>query len=179
MHRIAILLLILGLAGCSTQVTNPASPYFLIPAGSKIILKRELTIPPNAGRVYIQYGKVVSSKEKDDYHAHCWFESWDVLDHSQIIKPDTFAITKSQHLEDVVSRQSPLLYAALNVGAGSEGGGPMALVYTTHMTIHSDTQPAIRQFACSHWEDPLDAKHLTVAQMQKALGNIAEIQLNK
>lgn len=179
MHRVILLFLVFSVAACSTQALTPASPYYLIPAGSKIILKHELTIPPNEARVYIQYGKVVSAKEKDDYHAHCWFLSWDVLEHAQVIKPDTFTITSSQHLEDVVLRKSPLQYAALGVGSGSRDGGPMALVYTTHMSIHSDTQPAIRQFACSHWEDPLDAKHLTVAQMQKALGDIAEIQLNK
>lgn len=178
MHRLVSFSLFLLLTACSTQSLTPDSPYYLLPAGSKLILRQALTIPPNEGRVYIQYGKVVTTKEKDDWHAHCWFLSWKVLDISQVIKPDTFVITHSQHLEDVVSNQSPIQYAALKTDFSQQDGGPMALVYTTRTTIHSATQPNIRQFACSHWEDPLDAKHLTVAQMQRTLGSIAEIHLN-
>ncbi len=179
MYRLLLAMVILSLAACATGPVPVSSPYFRIPDGSKLVLKQELTIPPNAGRVYIQYGKVVTPKEKDDWHAHCWFLSWDVLERTQVIKPDTFIITHSQQLEDVAMRETSWQFAASQIGIGmTEGGGPMALVYSTEMRIHSDRQPAIRRFVCSHWEDPLDAKHLTVAQMQKALGKIADIQLN-
>jgi hypothetical protein len=178
MQRIFIIVVFLSLAACSTGPAPVTSPYFRIPAGSKLVLKQALTIQPNAGRVYIQYGKVVTSKEKDDWHAHCWFLSWNVLDSAQVIKPDTFIITHSQQLEDVALRQTPQQYAMNGLGIGTNDGGPMALVYSTEMRIHSDTQPGIRRFVCSHWEDPNDAKHLTVAEMQKTLGQIAVIQIN-
>jgi len=180
--RIAIMGLISGiLAGCSSGPYPVSSPYYTIPTGSKLVLQHKLTIPPNAARIYIQYGKVVSAKQKDDYHAHCWFESWRVLDTSQVIEPDTFTITRSIQTDDVVQRSETRRYAMLETAfksSGAEGGGPMALVYSTEMHIHSDKQPDIRRFVCSHWEDPLDARHLTVADMQKALGNIATIKLN-
>ena len=170
---------LLVLSACTTGPYPVSSPYFQIPPGSKLVLKQELTIPPNAGRVYIQYGKVVTPKEKDSYHAHCWFLSWEVLDTTQLIKPDTFIVTNSQQIEGVVMRDINIQLAMNGVGIGmNEGGGPMALEYSTEMNIRSDKQPAIRRFVCSHWENPLDAKHLTVAQMQKALGQIAQIQLN-
>lgn len=171
------MVLLFNLAACNTGPIPVSSPYFQIPAGTKIILKQKLTIPPNAGRVYIQYGKVVTPKEKDNYHAHCWFLSWNVLEHAQTIKPDTFTVLRSQQLEDVVMRQHSLQFAANGPRFNMNDGGPMALVYSTEMRIHSDSQTAIRRLVCSHWEDPLDARHLTVAQMQKALGHIAEIQL--
>lgn len=171
--------ILLVLVACSTGPYPVSSPYFKIPPGSKLVLHQELTIPPNAGRVYIQYGKVVTPKEKDSFHANCWFLSWNVLETAQVIKPDTFIITRSQQLQNVVQRNTHVLYAANSVGFGmSDGGGPMALEYYTEMTIHSDAQPAIRRFVCSHWENPDDAKHLTVAQMQQTLGQIAEIHLN-
>jgi hypothetical protein len=178
MRSAIILPLLLLLAACNTGPYPVSSPYFQIPAGSKLLLKQELTIPPNAGRVYIQYGKVVTPKEKDNYHAHCWFLSWDVLASAQVIKPDTFIITHSQQQESVVMRQARLQFAMNGFGLHGDDGAPMALVYSTEMWIHSETQPAIRRFTCSHWEDPLDANHLTVGQMQKVLGQIAEIQLN-
>jgi hypothetical protein len=180
--RAAIIVLISGiLAGCSSGPYPASSPYFTIPAGSMLVLNQELTIPPNAARIYIQYGKVVSSKQKDDYYAHCWFESWRVLDSAQTIRPDTFTITRSIQTDDVVQRGMTRRYAMLDTAYNSnspEGGGPMALVYSTEMLIHSDKQPDIRRFVCSHWENPDDARHLTVGEMQKALGNIATIKLN-
>lgn len=180
MRSIFALLLGLTLSACSTGPYPVTSPYYQIPAGSKLILKQTLTIPPNAGRVYIQYGKVVTPKEKDDFYAHCWFLSWYVLSTPQVIKPDTFIITKSEKFEDTVSRQPDHLFAMngfLGIGAYHDGG-PMALEYSTEMHIHSDKQPNIHRFVCSHWETPYDANHLTVAEMQRALGHIAQIQLN-
>jgi len=180
--RIAIIGLISGiLAGCSSGPYPVSSPYYAIPTGSKLVLNHALSIPPNAARIYIQYGKVVSSKQKDDYYAHCWFESWRVLDTSQVIEPDTFTITRSIQTDDVVQRRATQRYAILETVSESnspEGGGPLALVYSTDMHIHSVKQPDIRRFVCSHWENPDDARHLTVAEMQKALGNIATIILN-
>jgi len=111
MYRVSILLLVLLVPACNTQPLTPASPDYQIPSGSKLILKQELVIPPNAGRVYIQYGKVVTPTQKDNWHAHCWFLSWDVLEHAQVIKPDTFIITRSQQLEDSVMRDTNLQYA--------------------------------------------------------------------
>lgn len=179
MRRLFLFMAFLSLAACSTGPVPVTSPYFRIPAGSKLVLKQELIIPPNAGRIYIQYGKVVTPKVKDDWHAHCWFLSWDVRDRAQLIKPDSFNITHSQQLEEVAMHQTSRQFAANGIGIGmTDGGGPMALVYSTEMSIHSDRQPAIRRFVCSHWEDPRGARHLTVAEMQQTLGQIAEIQLN-
>lgn len=180
MRNACVFLLSITITACSTGPAPVSSPYYRIPMGSKLILKQTLTIPPNAGRVYIQYGKVVTAKEKDDFYPHCWFLSWKVLSTAQVIKPDTFTITKSEKREDMVSRRSVQRFAMnglLAMGMYSDGG-PMALVYSTQMHIHSDRQPNIRRFACSYWENPDDAKHLTVAEMQKTLGKIAQIQLN-
>jgi len=182
MRNTFILLLLGALAACSSRPYPVSSPYYTIPAGSKLVLKQALTIPANTGRVYIQYGKVVSPKLKDDFYANCWFLSWNVRDTAQVIEPDSFLITRSDQLEGIVSRTPDWQFAMRDVSYvlnHSNDGGPMALVYSTEMYIHSDKQPDIRRFVCSHWEDPIGARHLTVAEMQKALGDIAEIQLNR
>lgn len=166
------------LTACSSVPAPVTSPYYHIPAGSKLVLKQPLSIPPNTATVFIQYGKVVSPKQKENYYAHCWFTSWYVRDHAQHIEPDTFTITSSQQLEDVVSRHTNTMLAMNGLGIGMyEGGGPMALVYSTVMHIHSDKQPDIRRFGCGYWENPDDAQHLTVAQIQNVLGNIARIEV--
>jgi hypothetical protein len=180
MRKTIICCFVLCVTACTSSPYPVTSPYYRIPAGSQLVLKQELTIPPNAGRVYIQSGKVVTPKEKDAFYPHCWFLSWDVLDTAQTIKPDTFIVIKTQQLEDLVSNTGPKQTAMNGLALGFlHGSTPMALEYSTEFTIHSESQPRIRRFVCSHWERPDDARHLTVAQMQAVLGNLAEIRLNR
>lgn len=178
------------LTACASGPYPVSSPYYQIPTGTVIELNQPLTITPNSGRVYVQYGKVVTPKERERYHANCWFLSWKVLETDQTIQPDTFVVKRSQKDQDIVQNHSAIKLANLDlqiaVGAGIETGSgngigilanasPMAAIFTTTLDIRSDRQPDIRQFACSHWDDPSGGEHLTVEQMQNTLGNIASI----
>ena len=180
MLKLIACFLLATLVGCITGPVPITSPYYRIPEGSQLVLKQALTIPPNTGHVFIQYGEVVTPKEKDQYYAHCWFQSWKVLDIPQIIQPDTFIVTATLKDENWVQTPGSYQLASAGIVAGFRGGdgGPSAIEYSTELTIHSALQPDIRKFACNHWEDPADAQHLTVAEMQKALGDIAEIRIH-
>ena len=181
MHKPLLFFLSLFLTACATGSYPVTSPYYRIPPGSQVLLKQALTIPPNQARVYIQYGKVIKAKDKEKYYPHCWFLSWKSLDTEQTIKPDTFTVIKTEKFENVVQTPTWYQYAGIYGGIGlgmKQDDGPTAVEYTTQLTIHSDTQPDIRQFACNHWDHPVDGEHLTVAEMQKALGKIVEIKLN-
>jgi len=186
-----------GLSYCATHQYPITSPHFQIPPGSRIILNEALTIPPNTARVYMQYGKVIAPSEKDRYQANCWFLSWKLINTPQTIQPDTFVVTETQKNEDYVENSSDLKLASasvsaevgvgIGIGAGTGGSkmqgpisdAPMAIEYTTQFHIHSDLQPDIRLFECSHWDDPSTGEHLTVDKMQSALGKIATIQIEK
>ncbi len=57
-------LFIAGLiSACASEPYPITSSYFEIPAGSHLILKQDLSLNPHTGRIYIQYGKIVSKKE--------------------------------------------------------------------------------------------------------------------
>jgi len=56
-------------------------------------------------------------------------------------------------------------------------GGPMAEIYRTYLYVKSSTQPDVVRFMCEYWEDPTDGAHLSVEQIQQALGNIVLINL--
>ena len=167
-----------AVTACASGPYPTASPYFTIPQGSHLILKQSLTIPPDTGRVYIQQGLVVSDSEKDQYYPHCWFVSWVVNEAAQQIKPDDFIITSSRKNESYAKTQqrfnlanaSPVILSGIFFGA-------TAIEYSTELTIHSNRQPNIRQLICSHWEDPADANHLSLTQINTVLGDIAEIRL--
>ena len=192
--NLAVLLSIL--TGCASGPYPITSPYFRIPAGSRIELNQPLTILPKTARVYLQHGKVVSPAEKDRYQANCWFLSWKVQETAQTIAADTFLVKGSLKSEDLVYNLSNVMFASqslqaditadvgvgigIGIGVGQNRGlfasdTPMATEYTTTLQIHSDRQPDIRQLACSHWDDPSSGEHLTLEKMQKALGNIATI----
>jgi hypothetical protein len=179
-------------AACASGPYPVSSPYYQVPAGTGIELKQTLTITPNSGRVYVQYGKVVTPKERERYHANCWFLSWKVLETPQTIHPDTFIVKGSRKSQDIVQNQSAIKLASLDLqtaaGTGFEtvsgkgigflaNASPMAAVFTTTLDIRSDRQPDIRQLACSHWDDVSSGEHLTVEQMQQALGDIARIAI--
>ncbi len=43
-------------------------PYHVLPSGSRLILKQELTIPAHSAGVWLQGGRVMSSKDINQYH---------------------------------------------------------------------------------------------------------------
>ena len=174
MYKVILLLVLTTLVSCASGPYPVSSPYYRIPEGSRIVLKQRLTILPNRARIYIQYGKVVTAKEKDQYYPNCWFLSRKLLDTPQVIEPGVFTITKTKKYEDHVHRNNFIQLAGLNVVSD---GGLTAIKYTTELSIHSDKQPDIFRFSCSYWEDPLDAEHLTVEQIQRTIGDIAAIEI--
>jgi hypothetical protein len=177
MKNVIPLLGLLIITGCQTGPYPVSSPYYTIPAGSQLRIKQNLTIPANSATVYLQNGAPVARNKLDQYYPHCWFESWQRLKNSQTIKPDTFTINAVKIREEVVMGQSKFLLAstALSGSIGVGGGSATAVEYITELTIKSDTQPDIRKLFCNHWEDPVDGRHLTVPEMNKALGGYAEL----
>ncbi|MFV2058257.1 MAG: hypothetical protein ACC707_17465, partial [Thiohalomonadales bacterium] len=49
-------------------------------------------------------------------------------------------------------------------------------IYSTELYLHSEKQPDVRVLTCSHWENPLDASHLSVNQIQNAVGKIISFE---
>lgn len=178
--------------GCASGPYPVTSPYYQIPPGSQLVLHQALTIPANRARVYLQYGRVVSEKDKDRYQPNCWFLSWKLMETHQNIEPDTFVVVRSAKAEDYVKTVSNIKLASRSIrvesgsgasigissGTGVFGGdAPMATVFTTQLFIQSDKQPDIQMLECSHWDDPSSGEHLTVQQIQDALGSFATLQI--
>lgn len=178
MRLFLLTVIFLQFAACASGPWPISSPLYLIPGGSKLIVKQSLTIPAGKGRVYLQGGKQISEKEKDQYYAHCWFLSRKVLQTPQTIQPDTFIVTHSSKLEEEVQLKSRYQLASLSSGIYASNGAT-ATEYITELDIHSDKQADIFRFACSHWEDPTDAQHLTVKDMKQVLGDMVIIELKR
>ncbi len=176
------LLLLISLSITSACAHGPypvSSPYFTIPEGSHLILKQTLTIPADTGRVTIQYDKVITNNNKNLYYPHCWFLSWKLSTSPTLITKDDFVITSSEKNENFVSTQQTFSLASADIGSLSGmTSETMLLEYSTILTIHSEKQPDIRQLICSHWDEAPRGQHLTLSQINKALGKIAQLKLN-
>ena len=178
MSRFLPLLVLLPLLACQTQSYAENSPYFRIPVGSTVEVRQALTIPANTARVYIQYGKTTQYQKLDQYEANCWVLSWKLVPENQTIKPGNFIVTRLRELEDLVRYKNDMQFVRIkNSPYQNMNGGVTAVEYKTELTIHSSEQPDIRKLVCNHWEDPSDARHLSLAEIRTTLGDLITIKL--
>lgn len=178
MRKLISLLAILILPACQSGPYSVDTPYYQIPAGSRIVIRQELAIPANQARVYFQYGRRVKQSDVNQYYPHCWFLSWRIADKQQLISPDKFVITHVQYLEEVVQRQTRLLFASSQQRVFLNSDDSIAAIeHKTEMTIESEKNPDIRRLICNQWEDPGDARHVLVSEIRSTLGEFAVLVL--
>ena len=108
---------------------------------------------------------------------HCQLEVRNISATPQTIEPDVFSVIRIRKMEEEVALPYRLASASMLHGSKDADGGPVWLAYRTEMYLHSDQQPDVLRLICGHLEIPNDAKHLTVAQMREALGNIIRLEL--
>ena len=177
----ALILVFFGtlMVSCSSGPYPVTSPYFFIPVGTKLIVHKKITIPANKARVYIQGGKLIPG-QPDQYHGHCWFLSWKVLEREQTIEPGVFTVTGSQKYDDYVNKKSEFQLAAKRSFTDLQlFDTRTAVKRVTTLKIHSDKQKDIREFSCGYWDSYFDGDHLTVAEIQQVVGGLVEIKLKK
>jgi len=168
MKAFVVIAIFIALQACSN-----IESYNGIEAGNILELKERLTIRANSARISIQFGKIVNYSQIDNYYPHCWFISWKRKTEPQIIKVDKFEIISVIETFDLVKRESGgFRLSAISVA----DSGLTAVEYITEIHLRSEKQPHIKRLICSHWEDPSDAAHLSLQQIQNTLGNIAAIR---
>ena len=176
--RYAILLLTLMISGCTTGKPYPVtSEYYEIPKGTKVHLLQKLTIPADVATTYLQHGKEIPKKLLRDKAPHCQLEVRTITATPQTIQPDVFTVIRTRKMEEEVALSYMVASASLLHGMNEADGGPVWLAYRTELYLESGNQPDVLRLICGHLEIPNDAKHLTVAQMREALGDIIRLDL--
>lgn len=166
------------LSACQNTVAIDieTSPFYNIPAGSTVTLNQEMTFPPDEVSIYLFNGNVVPRATIDIYKPHCKFELYNMQPMAQTITPDTFTIRKIVDF-NVQNMPSGRRYASFAVSRFATSS-PSYQPYTTYMYLHSDKQPNVYRLSCRHWEDPVDARYLTVSQIRQTLGTLMTLKLN-
>lgn len=145
--------------------------YSEIKPGDTLLIKKTLAIPANSARIIIQNGHIVTASQIQTYHPRCWFISRTIKSTPQVILTGQFLISHIRQTFEIVHRNS-----SGHILASLVTSDATAIEYFTEMSIHSDSQPNINRLICSHWEDPYDPEHLTLAEINNALGQYAVIR---
>jgi hypothetical protein len=173
-RRMFVLAAALALAACQPlAVRDPASPWYVPPAGSRLILHRTLTIPPNGVSVWLQAGEVLPHGGVNQFEPWCKFEHRLRVARPLEVFPDTFTVTRVERRIDLVLGM-PARLAALD---WSEDGQPSHVTYATRFHLGSALQPGVLRLTCGHLQDPVrNARHLTLAEIRQALGEVFTLE---
>ena len=108
------------------------------------------------------------------------------------IEPDTFVVNRVFRRRDITSLQVPAFavagedlsdLAGLQLAMGGDGesevGNPGSSQRTmsTYMELSSDSQPDVKHVICSQWADPALRYHVSVEEIIRSLGDLAEFTL--
>jgi len=174
MRPIALPLLCLLLSACQTAgPLDEDSRYQVLPIGSRLVLKQELTIPAHNAGVVLQGGRVVSGGQGvNQYHPHCRLEVRDVRETVQTVAADEFVVRRARYETQTVAL--PGLMKAARLYAGD---GPGFLIFRTVLDLRSERQPHVRWLTCQQWGDPTLDQHVTIREIRQTLGEIFMLQL--
>jgi hypothetical protein len=180
--QLILLYSLVVVGGCSSLVvTDPASPFYVPPVGSRVVVKQRLTVPPGKTRVFLQYGKVIPRSARDDYAVNCNFDINTLSDAPRYIEVGSYTVTRSlRHSDDIVQRQAVRL-AALDLSAGMmiwRRDGTPVLFEEVVLTLSSTPPSDVRELACrGAMAEPTEIELPTLAEMRQALGEYADIQV--
>lgn len=152
---------------------NENSPYFEVPVHSKFVLHQTLTIPPYRRHVYFQHGKAMPFQAVNEFLDYCALTLHTKKQVPQMIKPDTFVITK-------VYRQYLFQLANATITIAQvidRGDGEPWQVLATQMELRSETQPEVIRMTCAGWGLPQEQSNVTVDGIRKSLGDIVTLEL--
>ena len=174
--RSVLIVLVVLLSGCQGLGWGyEDSPDYRLPVGSTLVLLKDVSVPADSASIYLQGGRILPFGGVDLYHPHCKFELRTLKPTPQRVHADTFVIIKVRRESDY-ARYAPVQWLA---GRGiifvSDGASPQ--MYATLIYLRSDAQPDVSMLTCGHWEDPVDAEHLTIGQICRALGDVFTLKL--
>lgn len=155
-RHLVIFVLASLLMSCANSGGGSGNYIYGVSKGDKFVLKKDLAIGARDAHVLLQNGKIEKFANLDRYAPFCRFEV--NTKGAQIIKPETFTVTK-------VEQQEPEVL-------------PRVYNYIVKFHLSAPNNPNIRSLACGAWGSTSDT-YLTFPKMQQALGSYFETPIPK
>lgn len=173
----ALVSLLVGCAGDYLAGGGSDSPYYPPPVGSSVVLKRPLTVPAGETRIFLQGGEMMEKSRFDRYKPSCSFELRELAEAPRTIAPDSFIVTRVEHLtQEIVQRFGPrrgLLRSGLDYDSS-----PPFVVRGYHLWLGSERQLDVMRMTCrGAFADLPEAYPPSLGEVSRALGDYAELIL--
>lgn len=179
--RLSILLLVaLVLAACQPMVKRDENyAYYHPPAGTTVVIKKVIEVPPGRTRAFFQYGNAITYGERNRFYPNCEFEILTLADTVRTIQPGEFRVKRVTIKRDQVADNGPRLLAGIGIGVGlGDSDGPSDIMHVVEMRLQSAEQPDVYRLVCRGGEDnPADARPPSINEMRAALGEYATLEL--
>ena len=173
------------LSACGPLTIKDTTTQTFIPIQRGVFeLHRDVVIPANRTRVFLQDGRVLYGI--NEFYPHCQLRVRNILEEAQTVQADRFSIDRVFGTLDQVVSSGPVRLAAAGAtviagGGGGNGGGngEGRQMYTYFMALHSDQQPQVTFLVCGGaLKEPAFAEYPTLQDIQTAIGNYATLTLD-
>lgn len=150
MHLLYIVVILLLMTSCqNTRSIDPSSLSFRMPEGSTLSLNTQLEIPAGNTHALLQYGKVITDKDRNQYEISCRFDLKSFG--PSIIEPETYKVRRTE----------------AGSWIASQGG---IWEYFTEIHLDSDKGTDVIMMRCQRWGYNLHW-HFSADEMKTALGD--------
>lgn len=182
-RQLTLMALASVLAGCHTAARyagDENSPYYVVPAGSRVVLNQALTVPPEEAGVFIQNGAPRPRAQVSFYDPYCRLELKTVRGTPRTVAPDDMIVRRSmQQTLQTYTRIPGEQYALLLLAAepdDRDDGNSTLQTFATRMDLDSQKQPDVDRLICAMVGYRGEARHVTIAEMRRTLGDIATLR---
>ena len=174
------------LAACAgNDVKDEGSVFYAVPKGSVLSLNQDLTIAGDQVAIYVQDGQVMPDKDINKYRPNCKFEIYTMSEKPRSVQPDHFEIITVVDEIESSGLQKSVQLASLALPEGDDYlamwllDHSLVFNYATMMYLKSDQQTDVYRMTCQHWEAVADDKHLSIAQMRQAMGDVFTLKIKE
>lgn len=169
---VALLLLVSGCQHAPSRTGFYSSP--LLP-GDEVEILRDVVVPAELARVYLQHGKLAKYGGFDQYAPFCYFLLRDPMPAEQIIQPGVLVVEKAWLNQTTTSLELPVRVAsALFAGAGQ----PL-MAWQFHITLRAADDSRLTLVCSGAFDGPAGAEPIRLPEVREALGQYAGIRVKE
>jgi hypothetical protein len=139
-----------ALLGCqSAEFDDPASEYYRFKEGTKLVIERQIRIPPGRTNVWFQYGELRGANQFEPF---CRLYVYGKpVGESRTVQPGEFTIRRWERARRLVWHDgNPLMYAQVRVFGGD---GPSHVTWGRYFYLEGGEEPRPRMLMCGQLGD--------------------------